>query len=137
MQLHECFFGHKSRRVWLPASLKIPWNTNPCFVFCFFATPQRHPHTAMPFGKKNEPAAVCVQLISTFLSCTTEKEFFCLPREHGSKCKLTCTLQVEAKPAAAAEGQEKPERKGWSWGALAALDGVSIRSLHAPTIFRD
>jgi hypothetical protein len=91
----------------------------------------------MPFGKKNEPAAVCVQLISTFLSCTTEKEFFCLPREHGSKCKLTCTLQVEAKPAAAAEGQEKPERKGWSWGALAALDGVSIRSLHAPTIFRD
>lgn len=42
-------------------------------------------------------------------------------------------MQVEAKPAAAAEGQEKPEEKGWSWGALALLDGVSIRSFPAPT----
>ena len=34
-------------------------------------------------------------------------------------------MQVEAKPAA--------ERQGWNWGALAALDGVSIRSFPAPT----
>ena len=134
MQLHEDSFGHKSRRVWLLPGFEFAFSLmlghEPLFFFAQLHT------RGMPFGKKKEPAAVCMQLISTFLLCTTEKEFFCLPREHGRKCKLTCTLQVEAKPADAAEGQEKSERKGWSWGALAALDGVSIHSFPAPTIFR-
>ena len=38
-------------------------------------------------------------------------------------------MQADAKPAAPAGGQENAEKGGWSWGALAAMDGVSAHDL--------
>ena len=65
---------------------------------------------------------------------------WCLPREHASRRRKTNLHrrieQADAKPAAPAGGQENAEKGGWSWGALAAMDGVSAHELpclHPPT----